>query len=271
MPTPRVVLSIAGSDSGAGAGIQADLKTFAALGVYGTCAITAVTAQNTRGVRGVEVLSTGSVRAQILAVQEDFELAAVKTGMLASRGIIECVAEVLSGNRPPHLVIDPVMVAESGDSLLEPDAVELLVERLLPLADVLTPNLPEAAVLLGRELAESAEGRLRDAREILALGARAVVLKGGHAAGDEIEDLLVDAEGAWSFRGPRLDSRATHGTGCTLASAIAALLARGRDLPQAVAEARDYVSEGIRQAAPLGHGHGPLHHFHEFYGPEGLP
>jgi len=266
-----VVLSIAGSDSGGGAGIQADLKTFAALGVYGTTAITAVTAQNTRGVRHVEVLDPRSVREQILAVNEDFELAAVKTGMLATREIIEVVAATLREIRPARLVVDPVMVAESGDPLLRPDAMDALRELLLPLADLLTPNLPEASALLGRELGGEGKALLDDAREILGMGPRAVLIKGGHGRGEELEDLLVDADGAWSFKGPRIHSRATHGTGCTLASAIAALLARGRTLPSAVAEAREYVSEGIRLAAPLGKGHGPLHHFHEFYGSEGLP
>lgn len=258
--TLPVALTIAGSDSGAGAGIQADLKSFAALGVYGLTVITAVTAQNTIGVRAVQEVEPDIIRAQIDAVAEDFEIGALKTGMLSSRAIIEVVASGIRRHRLQPLVVDPVMVAKSGDRLLREDAVEALLQQLVPLARVVTPNIPEAEVLAGVTI-RSVDDRMTAARAILRLGAQAVVIKGGHAADDPVVDLLVDQGGAATFTAPRLATNQTHGTGCTFSAAVAAGLARGLDLPAAVGEARDYVSRALRDAPGLGHGHGPLQHF----------
>jgi hydroxymethylpyrimidine/phosphomethylpyrimidine kinase len=258
--TLPVALTIAGSDSGAGAGIQADLKTFAALGVYGVTVITAITAQNTLGVRAVQELEPKIVRAQIDAVAEDFQVVALKTGMLSSAGIIEVVADGIRRHRLQPLVMDPVMVAKSGDRLLREDAVEALRQRLLPLARLVTPNIPEAEVLTGISI-RSMDDRTAAGRAILRLGAHAVVIKGGHAADDPVVDLLLDQGGAVTFTAPRVSTNQTHGTGCTFSAAIAAALARGLSLPAAVGEARDYVSRALRNAPGLGHGHGPLQHF----------
>ncbi len=260
------VLTIAGSDSSAGAGIQADLKTFAALGVYGASALTAVTAQNTRGVTAVHELPPEIVAAQIDAVVTDIRPDAVKTGMLANAEIIEVVAGKVKKHGLPNLVVDPVMVAKSGDPLLRRDAVAALRDLLLPLAAVVTPNLPEAAVLTGRDLDSQADVR-RAAREIVALGARAVVLKGGHAEGDTATDLLYDGRRFREYSAPRIDTTSTHGTGCTFASAIAAYLALGQPLPEAVGHAKEYVTEALRHAYPIGAGHGPLHHFWRWWLP----
>jgi hydroxymethylpyrimidine/phosphomethylpyrimidine kinase len=259
MTTP-VALTIAGSDSGAGAGIQADLKTFAANGVYGLSVITAITAQNTVGVRAVQEVDPSVIRAQLDAVAEDFPIAATKTGMLASASIIDTVVEGLRAHRLPHLVVDPVMVAKSGDRLLREDAVEALRRRLLPLAEVVTPNLPEAQVLAG-SLVDTVSERIAAARAILALGAHSVVVKGGHGDEDPVLDLLVDADGVREFRAPRVSGTSTHGTGCTFSAAIAAGLARGLSVREAVEAARAYVSAAMTQAPKLGHGHGPLNHF----------
>lgn len=257
-PVPPVALTIAGSDSGGGAGIQADLKTFAAHGVYGVSAITAVTAQNTLGVRGVQEIEPGLVAAQIDAVAADFPVAAAKTGMLSSAAIIRAVAEAVEAHRL-RVVVDPVMVAKSGDRLLRPAAVEALSVELLPRAALLTPNLPEAADLTG--LAVEGEQDMRAAGErLLELGAPAVLLKGGHLEGAEILDLFLDGDGVFSFRDPRIRTRATHGTGCTLSAAVAANLARGQELREAVARARDYLRAAMLRAAPLGAGCGPLGH-----------
>jgi hydroxymethylpyrimidine/phosphomethylpyrimidine kinase len=255
-----VALTIAGSDSGAGAGIQADLKTFAALDVYGLSVITAVTAQNTIGVRAMQEIDPGVVAAQLDAVAEDFPIKAVKTGMLSSAAIIEVVVDGLRRHRLSTLVVDPVMVAKSGDRLLRQDAVEALVTSLLPLAAVVTPNLPEAEVLAKRSI-DRFEDRLAAARVILRGGARAVVVKGGHGGGDPVIDLLVTADVVREFRARRVASTSTHGTGCTFSAAIAAGLASGMDLEAAVGGAREYVSRALAQAEPLGHGHGPLGHF----------
>lgn len=255
-----VALTIAGSDSGAGAGIQADLKTFAALDVYGLSVITAVTAQNTVGVRAVQEIDAGIVAAQLDAVADDFPVNAVKTGMLSSAAIIEVVAAGLRCHGLSTLVVDPVMVAKSGDRLLREDAVEALVTRLLPLATVVTPNLPEAEVL-SKVLIKSFADRLAAARGILDLGARAVVVKGGHGGDDPVIDLLVTADGVTEFRAQRVNSTSTHGTGCTFSAAIAAGMASGLGLEAAVAGAREYVSTALAQAQALGHGHGPLGHF----------
>jgi hydroxymethylpyrimidine/phosphomethylpyrimidine kinase len=270
---PRL-LTIAGSDSGGGAGIQADLKTFAAHGTYGMSAITAVTAQNTVAVIAVHALPPAIVAAQIDAVFDDLGVDAVKVGMLADAGIVAAVADRLArhgagaGGGAP-VVLDPVMVAKSGDALLADDAVAALVERLLPLATLVTPNLPEAHRLLrevaGGEVAvtagggESEETRAGAARRLAAAGP-AVLIKGGHAEGDEVVDLLFDGEELHRFAAPRLHTRATHGTGCTLSSAIAARLALGTPLPRAVGEAIAYLRRAMEAAFPLGRGHGPVNH-----------
>jgi hydroxymethylpyrimidine/phosphomethylpyrimidine kinase len=255
-----IAVTIAGSDSGGGAGIQADLKTFAALGVYGVTVITAITAQNTVGVRAVQEAEPEIIRAQLDAVAEDFTIGALKTGMLSTARIIEEVAKGIRRHRITPLVIDPVMVAKSGDRLLHEDAVEALRRQLLPLARVVTPNIPEAEVLSGSAI-RSLEDRIIAAKVILSLGARAVVIKGGHAPGDPVVDLLVDETGSTPFSAPRVATKQTHGTGCTFSAAIAAGLARGSSLSAAVAEAREYVSRALRDAPGLGHGHGPLQHF----------
>jgi hydroxymethylpyrimidine/phosphomethylpyrimidine kinase len=257
-PTP-VALTVAGSDSGGGAGIQADLKTFAALGVYGVSAITAVTAQNTRGVSAVEALSPGIVSAQIAAVVEDFPVAALKTGMLANAGIIGAIARVLRVSRVGPLVMDPVMVAKSGDRLLDADALAALTRELLPLAAVVTPNLPEAEVLTGMEV-RTLEDQREAARRIVGLGARAVVVKGGHSPSADIVDVLFDGQTFTEFRAERVPGTSTHGTGCTFSAAITAQLALGRSIQEAIPLAQVYVATAIRNAPGLGHGHGPMGH-----------
>jgi hydroxymethylpyrimidine/phosphomethylpyrimidine kinase len=255
-----VVLTIAGSDSGAGAGIQADLKTFAALGVYGVSVITAITAQNTVGVRAVQEIDPAVIASQLDAVAEDFSIAALKTGMLSSAAIIDIVVAGLQRHALRPLVVDPVMIAKSGDRLLREDAVETLRRALVPMADVVTPNIPEAEVLAGITIRTPAD-RVAAGRAIIRLGAHAVVVKGGHSDDDPIVDLLVDDDGVHEFRAPRIATMSTHGTGCTFSSAIAAGLGRGEDLATAVGEARDYLSNALAQAPGLGHGHGPLNHF----------
>jgi hydroxymethylpyrimidine/phosphomethylpyrimidine kinase len=258
MTAPARALTIAGSDSGGGAGIQADLKTFAALGVYGASAITAVTAQNTRGVRAVQEMPPDLVADQIDAVLEDIGADAAKTGMLASAAIIRVVAERVRHHGISRLVVDPVMVAKSGDRLLRVDAVQALRTLLLPLALVVTPNIPEAEALAelpivtGEDLAEAA-------RRIGSCGARYVLIKGGHLAGAPV-DRLWDGERLLEFSGERVHTSRTHGTGCTLSAAIAAHLARGAAVPEAVRLAKDYVVVALRRAQPIGSGHGPLHH-----------
>jgi hydroxymethylpyrimidine/phosphomethylpyrimidine kinase len=256
------LLTVAGSDSGGGAGIQADLKTFAAHGAYGMSAITALTAQNTLGVRGVLAVAPEFVGAQIDAVLEDLGADAVKTGMLADAGVVAVVAERLAAWRPPALVVDPVMVAASGDPLLEPDAVAVLADRLLPLATVATPNLPE-----GERLAGGATRDLADRRELtreLGRLARAVLLKGGHASpdpndsDDRIVDLLWDGVRLHEFAHPRLATRADHGTGCSLSAALAVRLARGMPLVEACGGAIEWLAGALRHAAPLGRGRAPV-------------
>jgi hydroxymethylpyrimidine/phosphomethylpyrimidine kinase len=258
--TLPVALTIAGSDSGAGAGIQADLKTFAALGVYGVTVITAITAQNTVGVRAVQEIDLDVIGAQLDAGAEDFSIGALKTGMLSSAAIIEIVAAGIQRHRLGPLVVDPVMIAKSGDRLLREDAVDALRRRLLPLARVVTPNIPEAEVLAGRPI-RTRDDRLAAAHAIMELGAQAVVIKGGHSQDDPIVDLLVDSQGVHEYRAARIVTTSTHGTGCTFSAAITAGLAIGLDLPRAVAEARDYLSRALASAPGLGHGHGPLNHF----------
>lgn len=258
MRPPRA-LTVAGSDSGGGAGIQADLKTFEALGCFGMSAVTALTAQNTRGVFGVHAAPAPFVAAQIDRVLEDIGADAVKTGMLFSAEIIGAVAEALRRHGVARLVVDPVMVATSGDRLLREDARAALVARLLPLALVATPNVPEAEALSGVRIGDEADLRAAGER-IHAMGARHVVLKGGHLPGPEAVDHLFDGRAWHRFAAPRIDTRNTHGTGCTFAAAIAAGLARGLGVPEAVGEAKAYLSGAIAHAAPLGGGHGPVCH-----------
>jgi hydroxymethylpyrimidine/phosphomethylpyrimidine kinase len=258
------VLSIAGSDSGGGAGIQADLKTFAALGCYGMTAITALTAQNTLGVSGIHGVPPEMLKAQLSAVLDDIGVDAVKIGMLHAPEIVRVVAWALKHYRVQRVVLDPVMVATSGDRLIAPDTVQVLVDELFPLATVITPNLDEAALLLGRPIAhaDELEGAARD---LLARGAPAVLLKGGHLPGDEVTDLLLTGAGVVQrLTSPRIESRNTHGTGCTLSSAIAAHLALGEPLDRAVSLARGYILQAIAQGANVytGAGHGPLNHGH---------
>jgi len=259
-------MTIAGSDSGGGAGIQADLKVFSALGVYGTTAITAITAQNTRGVFAVEPLSPQTVCAQISAILDDIPPGAIKIGMLASPEIVAAVAEAIAGYDGP-VVLDPVMVAKSGDALLSEDAEAALVEMLIPRAHVLTPNLPEAARLLGRAPARDAQETMAQGLALLDLGAEAVVMKGGHSNGSTCIDRLVTASDVTVMEQPRLATRNTHGTGCTLSSAIAAELAKGVGVAAAVQRAHTWLHGAIRAADRLdiGSGHGPVHHFHEVW------
>ena len=264
-PVPRA-MTIAGSDSGGGAGIQADLKTFAALGVYGTSVLTAITAQNTVGVTGIHEVPVDIVAAQIEAVITDIGADAVKTGMLSSSDIIETVARELAHFRVDRLVIDPVMVAKSGDLLLREEAVNALRTKLLPLATVVTPNIPEAETLAAMRI-QSREDARRAAEVIFGMGARAVVVKGGHLEGPPV-DLFYDGGEFREFSAPRIDTANTHGTGCTFASAVAAGLAKGMEVVDAVAAAKEYVTEAIRHSSDLGQvgqGHGPLHHFHRWW------
>ena len=257
-------LTIAGSDSGGGAGIQADLKTFAALGVYGTSALTAITAQNTVAVTAVHEMPTDIIAAQIEAVISDIGADAVKTGMLSSSAIVEVVARELKRHRVERLVVDPVMVAKSGDSLLKDEAVAALRTQLLPLALVVTPNVPEAEVLTGMTITSQDDMR-RAAEMIVGMGARGVVVKGGHMAGPAT-DLFYDGSRFQEFTAPRIETVNTHGTGCTFASAVAAGLARDMSVLDAVAQAKEYVTEAIRRSFPIGQGHGPLNHFYKLWG-----
>jgi hydroxymethylpyrimidine/phosphomethylpyrimidine kinase len=267
VPGKPIALTIAGSDSGGGAGIQADLKTFSALGVYGASVITAITAQNTRGVIAVEEVSPALVAAQLDAVLDDIDVGAVKVGMLFSSAIVAAVAAGLRRNAAP-VVVDPVMVAKSGDALLQPPAVVALVDEILPLATLLTPNLPEAAHLLGEAEARSPEEAAAQGGRLLALGPQAVLMKGGHGRGALCTDLLVTEAGVVRFEAPRLATANTHGTGCSLSSAIAAGLARGLPLAEAVGAAHAWLHAAIRAADCLGvgHGRGPVHHFHALWG-----
>ena len=249
---PVSVLTIAGSDSGGGAGIQADLKTFAAHGVHGLSAITAITAQNTRAVTAVHTLPLDIIRAQVEALFDDFRVGAVKLGMLADAAVIGCVADLLERYRPRWLVVDPVMVASSGARLLEPAALDALRRRLLPLADVLTPNAPEASLLLGHPV-EHEQAMEAAAEALRRMGARAVLLKGGHLPGDTVVDLLQDADGSTRFRHPRLPGEG-HGTGCTLASAVAARLAVGDSVRNACERACDYVAAALASSTRPGRG-----------------
>lgn len=260
------ILSIAGSDPSGGAGIQADLKAISANGGYGMAALTGLTAQNTQGVQGVELVAPEFVAAQVRTIREDIRVDAVKIGMLGTAEIIKAVAGALEGVEAP-VVLDPVMVAKGGDRLLHAEAVAALRDMLLPRATVITPNLPEAADLLGEGEASDLEAMERQARALLDLGARAVLLKGGHMGEAEAVDLLCEGEGMTRLRAPRFETRNTHGTGCTLSSALATWLGRGDDLSEAAAKAKDYISGAIGAADELevGQGHGPVHHFHALW------
>jgi hydroxymethylpyrimidine/phosphomethylpyrimidine kinase len=261
-----VALTIAGSDSSGGAGIQADLKTFAAFGVYGASVITALTAQNTRGVRGIHEVPADFVTAQLDAVFDDLDVAAVKIGMVAQLSTIKAIAAALSRKSPPHVVLDPVMVATSGDRLLSADAIKRLRERLIPLASLITPNLPEAAALLEEGVASDEAAIAGQGKRLLAMGAPAVLIKGGHGQGRESIDYLFSGDDIIALPAPRVATKNTHGTGCSLSSAIAAGLAKGETLEQAVRGAKIWITAAIEAADRLGigHGHGPIHHFHRF-------
>lgn len=266
MTTP-VALTIAGSDCSGGAGIQADLKTFAALGVYGASVITALTAQNTRGVTAIHDVPPDFVTAQLDAVFSDLEVKAVKIGMVAQRATIEAIAAGLKRWSPRHIVLDPVMVSTSGDRLLAAEAVEALRTRLIPCASIMTPNLPEAAALLGESMAAGAKEVEGQGRRLLALGCPLVLIKGGHGQGPESIDYLFSDKGVLPLAAPRVATQNTHGTGCSLSSAIAAGLARGEEAESAVRNAKAFVAAAIASADRfrVGHGHGPIHHFHRFY------
>ncbi|GAC1332354.1 MAG: bifunctional hydroxymethylpyrimidine kinase/phosphomethylpyrimidine kinase [Candidatus Dormibacteria bacterium] len=257
-----VACTIAGSDSGGGAGIQADLKSFAACGVYGCSAVVALTAQNSLGVRAVEVADPGIIAAQVDAVAEDFRPAAWKTGMLATAAVVDVVAARLRFHGAANLVVDPVMISKSGASLLDSDAVIALRELLLPMATVLTPNLPEVEALTGIAVKNSDHAR-EAARALAAMGPRLIVVKGGHAASDPVVDLVFDAASdSWTeLSYPRVPGTSTHGTGCTFSAAITAYLARGHGAVEAVTTARRYLQRTLERAPGLGRGHGPLGHF----------
>lgn len=262
-----IAVTLAGSDSGGGAGVQADLKTFSALGVYGASVLTALTAQNTRGVRAIHDVPSDFVEAQIDAVFSDLAVDAVKIGMLSQPDVIETVAAGLDRYTPRHAVLDPVMVAASGDPLIADAAVSVIRSALFSSVSVITPNLHEAARLLDRPVAETPEAMQDQAERLRDLGAPAVLLKGGHGNGDQARDVLVSEAGVTWYAAPRHDTENTHGTGCTLSSAIAAGLALGATLDDAVAAAKDYVTGAIRAADSLqiGQGHGPVHHFHALW------
>ncbi len=263
------LLTIAGSDSSGGAGIQADLKTFAAHGVYGMSVITAVTAQNTTGVTMVENISAAMVQAQIEAVFDDIRVDAVKIGMVSEAEIIAAVAAGLRRYRPPVVVLDPVMVSKSGCALLAPEARCALMKELLPLAGLVTPNLPEAEVIAGMNITDKA-AMLTAAHKIMELGCKAVLIKGGHLEGDA-DDLLYDGREARWFGASRIMTKNTHGTGCTLSSSLAANLARGMELAAAVQASKAYVREAIAHGLEIGSGCGPTHHFVDLYRKAGMP
>ncbi len=270
--SPPIAVTIAGSDSSGGAGIQADLKTFSALGVYGASVITALTAQNTLGVTAIHDAPPDFITAQMDAVFSDLKVAAVKIGMLSRPATIAAVADALERLGARHIVLDPVMVAASGARLLEDAAIATLKARLLPLADVVTPNLPEAAALLDVPVAADEAAMRTQGEALLALGAKAVLMKGGHGEGAESVDLLVTRDAVLRLPAPRHATRNTHGTGCTLSSAIASGLARGLTLAEAVRAAKTYITGAIAAADQLevGQGHGPVHHFHALWGQAGL-
>ena len=265
--TIPIALTIAGSDSSGGAGIQADLKTFAALGVYGASVITALTAQNTRGVSGIYPVPPEFVTAQMDAVFGDLDVRAVKIGMVAQLATIDAIAAALARWKPSHVVLDPVMIATSGDRLLSADAIASLRTKLIPHAVLITPNLAEAAALLDEEVASSEAAIASQGTRLLLMGCPAVLIKGGHGQGPESTDYLFSANATIALPAPRILTNNTHGTGCSLSSAIAALLARDEPMETAVRSAKAWISAAIAAADRLdvGHGHGPVHHFHRFY------
>ncbi len=259
-----IALTIAGSDSGGGAGIQADLKAFSALGAYGCSVITALTAQNTQGVQGIFNVDPEFIVQQLQSVFSDLDIKAVKVGMLSHTGVIEAVIDAIEKYMPAYLVVDPVMVATSGDVLLQQHAINCLKNSLIPKADLITPNLPEAAVLLERKRPESLDEMMDMIDPLMELGSKAVLLKGGHLAGDKAVDLFHDGQTLHKLEAPWVETRNTHGTGCTLSSAITALLAQGYSLSEAVRGGKEYIAEAIAHADKLaiGKGHGPVHHFY---------
>jgi hydroxymethylpyrimidine/phosphomethylpyrimidine kinase len=265
--TIPIALTIAGSDSSGGAGIQADLKTFAAFGVYGASVVTALTAQNTSGVSGIHQVPADFVTAQIDAVFSDLDVKAVKIGMVAQLATIDAIAAGLIRWSPKHIVLDPVMVATSGDRLLASDAVDALRTKLIPRASLITPNLPEAAALLDEPVAAGEAAIKSQGQRLMVMGCSAVLIKGGHGQGPESTDYLVTGNGTIALAAPRIATKNTHGTGCSLSSAIAAGLAKGEELETAVRRAKAWISAAIAAADRLGvgHGHGPIHHFHGFY------
>ena len=264
----KAVLTIAGSDCSGGAGIQADLKTFSAHGVFGMSVIVSVVAENTSRVLDIQDVTPDMIAKQIDAVFEDIEVSAVKIGMLSGPACMAAVAEKLKQYKPLHVVIDPVMVAKNGAPLMDPSATSTLIELVIPLADVLTPNIPEAEVITGMTI-ETQEDMKEAARRIHAMGCKNVLVKGGHAAGDAT-DLLYDGEKFYTYATERIDTKNTHGTGCTFSSAIAANLGLGHSLPDAVGRAKEYVTTAIRHSLAIGKGHGPTHHFYNVY-KNGLP
>ncbi|BBE09109.1 phosphomethylpyrimidine kinase [Mycoavidus cysteinexigens] len=261
------VLTIAGSDSGGGAGIQADLKTFSALGVYGTTVITALTAQNTHGVHGVYAATAESVSAQLDAVLSDIPIDAVKIGMLATADIVRAVAAALQRYQPAHVILDTVLLSKSQHALLDKEAIAILRAELIPLAELITPNLPEAAALLEQDCATSEEEMVLQGEALCALGARAVLMKGGHLGSEFSPDWLIEANGNARLGGARILSTHTHGTGCTLSSAIAALRPQRLDLENAVSDAKAYLTQALINSAKLtvGSGTGPVHHFYQWW------
>ncbi|GIO26568.1 bifunctional hydroxymethylpyrimidine kinase/phosphomethylpyrimidine kinase [Ornithinibacillus bavariensis] len=259
----NTALTIAGSDSGGGAGIQADLKTFAANGVFGMSVITAVTAQNTMEVRSVQDIHLSIIKDQIDAVFEDIPVDAVKIGMLSSTATVALIAENMKKYKPFHIVLDPVMVSKGGSHLLQKEAIEALIEKLIPLASIVTPNIPEAEVLTGQVI-EGEEDMIAASKQIVGLGAKAVLLKGGHLQG-EPNDLFYDSETTLWIKGKRIETKNTHGTGCTLSSAIAANLAKGMSLEEAIHRGKQYITTAIQYSLSLGSGHGPANHFYELY------
>ncbi|MBQ0456975.1 bifunctional hydroxymethylpyrimidine kinase/phosphomethylpyrimidine kinase [Providencia stuartii] len=260
-------LTIAGTDPSGGAGSQADLKTFSALGAYGTSVMTALVAQNTRGVQSVHELPETFVAAQLESVLSDVRIDSAKIGMLFNQKVIAVVAQALEQYNIPHVILDTVMIAKSGDPLLQPDAVDAMRRKLLPLVSLITPNLPEAASLLGEHTAKTESQMLSQGHRLLDMGCQAVLMKGGHLSDSESPDWLITSEGEWRFTSPRVNTRHTHGTGCTLSAALAALRPRFKDWQQTVPEAKAYLQAALEQADSLevGSGIGPVHHFHAWW------
>lgn len=260
-----ICLTIAGSDSGGGAGIQADLKVMSALGVYGASVITALTAQNTKEVRSVFPASPEFVIEQIETVFDDLEIDAVKIGMLGTPELTFAVASALRSVKAKNIILDPVMIAKSGDKLLQDDAIDALKQRLIPMADIITPNIPEAMVLLGKDKEPKIDDMQEYCNELLGLGSKSVLLKSGHMTGETLYDIYFDGDDIMSLTSPRIDTKNTHGTGCSMSSAIASFIARGYDMKHAVSEAKTYIAEAVASADKLtiGTGHGPINHFYK--------